>query len=213
MTVLYEDTSVIVCLKPAGVLSEDSAAPCVPALLREQTGKPVYAVHRLDKVVGGVMVYSTCEKTTGKLTQTFHESGKKTYLAVVAGDPGDRGEYTDLLYHDSKSNKTFVVKRMRRGVREAKLTFERLATVQYEERPLSLVRIHLQTGRTHQIRTQFASRKMPLVGDRRYGSAIPGEVALWSAELSFTHPKSGQTMTFCHEVPKKFPFDLFGGAE
>lgn len=209
MTLLYRDDCLLVCLKPAGVLSEDSDKPCVPALLRQETGGYVGTVHRLDRVVGGVMVYSANEKTTGKLTQSFHTSGEKIYLAVVFGDPGEAGAYTDLLYHDPKTNKTFPVKRMRRGVREAKLTFERLGTAEQDGQLLSLVRIRLQTGRTHQIRTQFAARQHPVVGDRRYGSSLQAQVALWSEAITFEHPQTKQRMTFRHAPPQEYPFVLF----
>lgn len=209
MELLYRDGCMVVCLKPAGVLSEDSDKPCVPALLRQETGSYVGTVHRLDRVVGGVMVYCINEKLTGKLTQSFHENGEKTYLAVVSGDPGEAGTYTDLLYHDPKTNKTFPVRRMRRGVREAKLTFERLGRAEADGQILSLVRIHLQTGRTHQIRTQFAARKHPVVGDRRYGSSVQAQVALWSEAITVEHPQTKQRMTFRHAPPAVFPFDLF----
>lgn len=209
MTLLYRDDCLIVCLKPAGVLSEDSDKPCVPSLLRQETGGYVGTVHRLDRVVGGVMVYSANESMTGKLTQSFHERGEKTYLAVVSGDPGASGSYTDLLYHDPRTNKTFVVGRMRKGVREARLTFERIAQTEWDGQTLSLVRVHLQTGRTHQIRTQFASRRHPIVGDKRYGSPLHSAVALWSQSITVEHPKTKQRMTFHHAPPSEFPFDLF----
>ena len=195
--------------KPVGALSEDKGDDCVPALLRHAIGKPVYSVHRLDRAVGGVMVCSTSEVWTGRLTQSMQSGGEKTYFAVVAGDPGETGVLRDLLYHDPKTNKTFVVQRERRGVRKAELAFERVETVRWEQQTLSLVRVTLHTGRTHQIRVQFASRGMPLVGDRRYGSRIPADVALWSYALSLNHPKAKQRMTFCHTPPSVFPFSLF----
>ena len=209
MTVLFEDGCVVVCLKPVGALSEDKGDDCVPALLRRETGREIFTVHRLDRAVGGVMVCSENAAYTGKLTQALQESGEKTYWAVVCGDPGESGSYTDLLYHDPKSNKTFVVQRQRRGVREAKLTFQKKAAVGYEGQTLTLVEVRLHTGRTHQIRTQFASRGMPLVGDRRYGSRIAADVALWSAGLHFLHPKTKRPMEFFHAPPSVFPFDLF----
>ena len=208
MTVLYRDDCLVVCIKPVGALSEDKGEDSVPALLRAQLGTDVFAVHRLDRAVGGVMVYSTDAALTGKLTASLQNTGEKTYLAVVSGDPGECGSYTDLLYHDPKTNKTFVVKRERRGVREAKLDFERKARFSFGEQTLSLAEVHLKTGRTHQIRTQFASRGMPLVGDRRYGSRIAADVALWSAGIVFDHPKTKQRMEFFHAPPDVFPFSL-----
>ena len=211
MTVLYADDVLAVCLKPAGVLSEDKGAQCVPALLRGQLQKDVQCVHRLDRAVGGVMVVSTDAAWTGRLTQSLRESGEKTYLAVVSGDPGDSGTLRDWLYHDVKSNKTFVVQRQRRGVREASLAYETVARAVWREQTLSLVRVRLHTGRTHQIRVQFASRGMPLVGDRRYGSRIEADVALWSSSLTFLHPATHARLTFCGDMPQVFPFSLFAG--
>lgn len=199
MQILYADEWLVVCMKPPGVLSEDRGADSMPALLRAQLGGYIGAVHRLDRPVGGVMVYARDPAVTGKLTQSLRETGEKVYLALVSGDPGDAGEYEDLLYHDPRSNKTFVVTRQRRGVRPARLHFEKIRTVERQEQTLSLVRVTLETGRTHQIRVQFASRGMPVVGDRRYGSRVPSEnILLWSAQLSFDHPHDGQRMTFRH---------------
>ena len=156
------------------------------------------------------MVYARNARAAGALTRSLHEGGEKVYLAVVAGDPGVCGTYEDLLFHDAHANKTYVVRRMRKGVREAKLSFERLGTADKDGQTLSLVRVTLGTGRTHQIRTQFAARKMPLVGDRRYGSRIESDtLALWSAQLSFDHPTEKRRMMFHHAPPDVFPFSLF----
>ena len=149
MDVLYADDVLAVCIKPVGALSEDKGEQCVPSLLRQTLGRPAYCVHRLDRAVGGVMVLSLHDAWTGKLTQALQENGEKEYLAVVTGDPGDEGTYTDLLYHDPRTNKTFVVQRQRRGVRQAELTFTKLQTVQNGGQTLSLVQVRLHTGRTH----------------------------------------------------------------
>ena len=206
MELLYRDERLLVCVKPAGVLSEDRGADSVPALLRAEFGGYIGVVHRLDRPVGGVMVLSRDPKMTGRLTQSFSETGEKIYLAVVSGNPGESGVMEDLLYHDTRTNKTFVVKRPRAGVRQARLRFERLRTQPAGEQTLSLVRVTLETGRTHQIRTQFASRGMPIVGDRRYGSRVAAAgIALWSAQISFDHPDGGRRMTFRKEPPADFP--------
>ena len=206
MELLYRDDQLLVCLKPAGVLSEDRGAECMPALLRAEVGGYIGVVHRLDRPVGGVMVFSRDPHVTGKLTQSFTQTGEKTYLAAVSGDPGDGGVYEDLLYHDPRTNKTFVVRRMRAGVREARLRFETIGTEKQQEQTLSLVCVTLETGRTHQIRTQFASRGMPIVGDRRYGSRVPADgIALWSAQITFDHPADGRRMTFSEAPPEGFP--------
>ena len=197
MQILYADDWLVVCQKPPGVLSEDRGEGSMPALLRAQCGGTIAAVHRLDRPVGGVMVYARDPAVTGRLTQSLHDTGEKVYLALVSGDPGDAGTYEDLLYHDPRSNKTFVVTRQRRGVRPARLTFQKERSVQRQGQTLSLVRVTLDTGRTHQIRVQFASRGMPVVGDRRYGSRVPSDnLLLWSAQLSFDHPHDGRRMTF-----------------
>ncbi len=206
MELLYRDDALLVCVKPAGALSEDRGADGMPALLRGEVGGYIGVVHRLDRPVGGVMVFSRDPRMTGRLTQAFAETGGKTYLAVVCGDPGDAGVWEDLLYHDPRTNKTFVVQRQRAGVRKARLRFERLRTEQVGEHTLSLVRVTLETGRTHQIRTQFASRGMPIVGDRRYGSRVKADnIALWSAQIAFDHPVDGRRMIFQKDPPADFP--------
>ena len=206
MELLYRDDRLLVCVKTAGVLSEDRGDDSAPALLRAQVGGYIGVVHRLDRPVGGVMVCSRDPRVTGKLTQSFSETGEKAYLAVVSGDPGDGGVYEDLLYHDPRTNKTFVVGRKRAGVREARLHFQKLASEQQGEQTLSLVRVTLDTGRTHQIRTQFASSGMPVVGDRRYGSRVAADnIALWSAQIAFDDPDDGARLVFSKEPPADFP--------
>lgn len=175
MTVLYEDKNIVACVKPVGVVSEDNGkSGSVPSLLAgyfdgKGEDKQTYTVHRLDAAVGGVMVYARNRSAAAKLSaQIQNGSFRKEYLAVVSGVPQEKsGIMRDLLFHDLSKNKSYVVDRMRRGVKEAELEYEVLATVDGK----SLVKILLHTGRTHQIRVQFASRKMPLVGDRKYGSS------------------------------------------
>lgn len=151
--------------------------------MKAQCGvKECFCVHRLDKDVGGVMVLALDGKSAAKLTAAFaaHDTVKE-YMAVCSGAPDrDQGTMTDLLYHDTRSNKTFVTDRMRKGVKEAVLHYRVLASAQ----ELSLLRIRLETGRSHQIRVQLASRKHPLAGDRRYGSQVKSDhISLWSAAL------------------------------
>lgn len=208
LEILYEDKSLAVCVKPVGALSEE---PGLPALLREKLGGEAWCVHRLDRAVGGVMVYARTKQAAGRLSQAIAE-GKlvKEYLAVCQGHPEPpSGEMRDLLFKDSGKNKAYVVKRMRKGVKEASLEYETLATVQTENGPLSLVRVLLHTGRFHQIRVQFASRKMPLVGDGKYGSRDSnGEIALWSHRLVFPHPVTGKAVEMKAE-PSGYPWELF----
>ncbi len=210
MKILYEDEYIIVCIKPSGVVSEDNGKEdCMPHLIRQYADGEIAVIHRLDKNVAGVMVYSKNASTAGKLTESFRDSGEKIYLTVVSGNPDDCGELNDLLFHDSKVNKTYVVKRERKGVRKAALRYEKLGTVECDDDCISLLRVKLLTGRTHQIRAQFSSRRMPVAGDARYGSKIKCPTALWSYSLSFLHPVTGERMSFSQLPDKVFPFSKF----
>ncbi len=162
MEILYHDRELAVVLKPVGLDSESA----LPAAIIAELGGECYPVHRLDLNVGGVMVYARTKSAAAALSRAVQEGAMvKEYLALVHGVPEERGDWTDLLFKDSRKNKVFVVSRERAGVKKARLTFTRLTA----EDP-SLVRIRLYTGRSHQIRVQFASRKHPLVGDHKYGS-------------------------------------------
>ena len=215
LTILCEDAHLVICLKPPGVLSEDSEkGRCMPALLREHyraQGKSDYiaTVHRLDKIVGGVMVFSRRRQVTGQLTAAIarHEITKE-YLAVLRGHPEKAEDtLTDLLFRDAAHNKSYVVRRMRKGVREARLSYREIARTE----ALSLVRIQLHTGRTHQIRVQFASRGLPLLGDIRYGSRDERcTAALWSYRLALRHPVTGETVDVSALPPEGYPWQLFG---
>lgn len=205
MNILYEDRSLILCEKPAGVLSEEGG---MPQLLQETLGaQEIYCVHRLDRETGGLMVYAKTKQAAAALSRTIAEGGlRKEYLAVAEGETPVNGTLRDLLYRDAAKNKSYVVKRMRRGVREAELRYERLAF----RGGMSLLRVRLKTGRSHQIRVQFASRGFPLVGDKKYGSSVrDASLALWSTKLSLPHPGSGETL--CRELPppESWPWTLF----
>ncbi len=204
LEILYQDAQILVCIKPAGVLSEEGG---MPGLLRTQTGaREIFCVHRLDRAVGGLMVYAKTKEAAAALSSRFAggQSGKR-YLAVCQGDAPDAGEMRDLLFHDASRNKSYVVKRMRKGVREAVLRYETLD----RRDGLNLVKIELLTGRSHQIRVQFASRQLPLLGDRRYGGGAADTLALWSYEISFLHPKSGEALSFRAALPDVFPWTVF----
>ena len=211
MKILYSDNDIVVCVKPIGILSTDEAGG-MPELLREELKlktAEVRTVHRLDRVVGGLMVFARSQASAASLSRQISErSFEKEYLAVVHGTPEkESGVLEDLLFRDSAENKTYVVKRMRKGVRPAALEY----TVLGQKEHLSLVRIHLLTGRTHQIRAQFSSRAMPLVGDRKYGAAADNcEIALWSSRLCFAHPRTGKKMEFTLEPSGGYPWTLFG---
>jgi 23S rRNA pseudouridine1911/1915/1917 synthase len=205
MKILYQDRALVLCEKPAGLLSEEGG---MPELLREALGtQEIYCVHRLDRETGGLMVYAKTKQAAAVLSRTIAEGGlQKEYLAVAEGETPESGTLRDLLYRDAAKNKSYVVKRMRRGVREAELRYERLAF----RGGMSLLRIRLKTGRSHQIRVQFASRGFPLVGDKKYGSSVRDTgLALWSTKLSLPHPGSGETL--CRELPppESWPWTLF----
>ena len=211
--IMYRDRSLAVCIKPSGVACEAAdQRECMPALIaRELSSDYVGTVHRLDTVTEGLMLYSLDKRVTGKLTEAIAaRETEKEYLAIVHGRPEDEeGEMRDLLYRDAAKNKTYVVKRERRGVREAILNYRALETVESEYGVVSLVRIKLVTGRTHQIRVQFASRSMPLLGDGKYGSKDNAPfVGLYSCRLSFTHPVSGKRMEY-EKIPRGKLWDMF----
>lgn len=215
--VLYEDAALCVCVKAPGLLSESGSGNNLPDLLSayyQSQSKPdfIATVHRLDRIVGGLMVFSRDPKLTGTLVRAIAERQvQKDYYAVLRGVPEEaHGTLDDLLFRDASKNKTYVVDRMRRGVRPARLEYRVIETVQDGEQPLTLVRIRLHTGRTHQIRAQFASRRLPLLGDIRYGSKDSRcEAALWSCALAFHHPADGRKMNFYRKPPEAFPWTLF----
>lgn len=162
LQILYADQNFVVCIKPVGTESEKQ----MPLLLTQQLGGTFYPIHRLDVNVGGIMLFAANKIAAATLSRTVQEGQIiKEYVALVHGIPEETGDWEDLLWKDSSKNKVFPVKRMRTGVKYARLTYRRLA--QTDPAP---VRIRLYTGRSHQIRVQFASRKFPLVGDHKYGS-------------------------------------------
>lgn len=212
--ILFKDDHLIVIEKPSGVLSQVDAngADNIPKRLETQ-GLAVKPVHRLDRATGGVMVYALTDKSAAALSALVqdHTQFVKEYLAVVSGRPLDSdGEMEDLLYHDVRKNKSYIVQRKRGSVKHAKLSYTVLETVQHNGDTLSLVRVRLHTGRTHQIRVQFASRRMPLAGDSRYGGIRTCPLALWSYRLTFPHPISGEVIEN-HSLPDThtFPWNLF----
>ncbi len=202
MNILYQDAALMVVIKPPALSSE-----CTPNhdgladLLAAQNGGYIGVVHRLDRGVGGVMLYAKTQTAAAALSRQVQErTMKKEYLAILHGTPIDRsGTLCDLLFHDRFKNKTFVVERARQGVKEAILSY----TVEQElaESPygaLSLVSVSLLTGRTHQIRVQFSSRGHSLLGDGKYGAHDRCDIGLFCRSLTFVHPVTKQTMQFSH---------------
>ena len=180
MKLLYSDKQIAVCIKPVGLDSEHG----LPQALQEALGGEVFPVHRLDVNVGGVMVYARTKAAAAALSKAITDGAMvKEYVAQVHGDVPESGDWEDLLFKDSRKNKVFVVKKERKGVKKARLEFQRLS-----EGERSLVRIRLHTGRSHQIRVQFASRGFPLVGDRKYGGRDEATAPmLFSCCLTFPH--------------------------
>ena len=187
MELLYSDRDLAVCIKPVGLDSEAE----VPAALKEQLGGEVFPIHRLDKNVGGVMVYARTKNAAATLSKAVQEGSMvKEYVAMVHGTPPETGDWEDFLFKDSRKNKVFAVKKERKGVKYARLEFRRLT-----EGDESLVRIRLHTGRSHQIRVQFSSRGFPLVGDHKYGSRDEKtEPMLFSCRIRF--PWKGKEISF-----------------
>lgn len=192
MTVFYEDEQLLVCHKPAGILSAKDASG-KPAMSDLLAPRGVYPVHRLDREVSGLMVFAKTPEAAAFLSARMQDGFSKEYLAVCENAPPEgEAELTDLLFHDRAKNKTYVVKRKRSGVKEAKL-FYRVEARAADGR--ALLHIRLYTGRTHQIRVQLASRGCPLCGDKKYGAKSGGALVLCSWRLSFPHP-NGQQLRF-----------------
>ena len=210
MDILYIDNEIIVCIKPARVLSTDEPGG-LPELLRHHLGTPdgdIRTVHRLDRVVSGVMVLARTKEAASELSRQIREDEfQKEYLAVVHGTPDEsNGTYIDLLGRDKARKMTYVSEMPGKGLQEAVLRYY----LQGIQSDLSKVRIELITGRTHQIRVQFSSRGMPLVGERKYAvQDDPCEIALWSHSISFIHPSSGEHLSFTKEPPQEYPWSLF----
>ena len=230
--ILYQDAALVVVNKPTGLSSEAG----LPARLRELWGQPdayVGIVHRLDTGVSGLMVCARTPKAAAALTRQITQSQEayavldgraapaqntlpapvftKQYRAVLAGAPDEtlqeHGILRDYLFKDSRKGRVFPVSRPRKGVREAVLEYRILETA--PDGSLSLAEITLHTGRTHQIRVQFASRKHPLWGDGKYGSRVKGAIALQSCGLQFVHPDTGRIMNFTLPLPDTAPWNLF----
>ena len=210
MDIIYYDDNIIVAIKPAGVISTDEPGG-MPSLLRQALGNEnadIRTVHRLDQVVSGLMVFAQNPETASELSRQIRAGDfKKTYLAVVRGVPQERkGRMEDILLRSKEQRKTFVVNKPCRGSQEAVLDYRLLGS----NGELSMVEINLVTG---QIRAQFTHRRLPLVGDRKYGGRDDGcDIALWSYSIGFTNPATGRFMTFKVKPPRAFPWTEFDTA-
>lgn len=207
--IIYQDSDVLVCIKPVRVLSTDEPGG-LPELLRQELGNPsadIRTVHRLDRVVSGLMVLARNAAAASELSRQVRDGEfEKTYLAVVHGKPEtDSGTLVDLLGRDKARKMTFVAPCPAKGVQEASLSYR----VRNHTSGMTRVEIQLHTGRTHQIRVQFASRELPLVGERKYSERNdPCEIALFSYSLTFRHPATGKPMSFRVDPPQIFPWTV-----
>jgi len=207
LNILYQDRDILVCIKPARVLSTDEPGG-LPSLVRAALGDEkadIRTVHRLDRVVSGVMVLARNAKAASELSRQIREDEfEKEYLAVIHGKPEKpEGTLTDLLYRDKARRMTMVAAEPAKGVQEAILDYDLIN----HRQGMSRIRILLRTGRTHQIRVQFSSRNMPLVGERKYCTLEdPCEIALWSHRIAFVHPTTGKRVEFSRQPPAVYPW-------
>jgi 23S rRNA pseudouridine1911/1915/1917 synthase len=212
--ILYQDRYLLLVRKPAGVPSQPDPSGQKDLLTSLQGDHPTASlIHRLDTPTGGVMVFGLTPKATAKLCALVQDHGqfRKEYLAVLSAPPPEaEGRLTDYLFHDKQKNKAFVTDGGRKGSKEAVLDYRVLST-HPDGHTLVLVRLH--TGRTHQIRVQFASRGLPLVGDGKYGSREKAPyIGLWAFRLTFPHPMTGKELTAAAPPDTEtLPWSLFHG--
>ena len=207
--IVYKDKDVIVCNKPYGVASQLSDKENMIDILKSQLGMEVYPVHRLDTTTTGLIVYAINKKSAAFLSDLVATSRlTKEYFAVAHGRMNDEGELNDFLYHDRIKNKSFVVKGERKGAKSASLSYSVKDRITYNGEELSLVRVRLKTGRTHQIRVQLANIGSPLYGDGKYGARDNSKIKLHSCYISFIHPTSKKQIKFS-SVPQGEVWDEF----
>jgi len=212
LNVIYEDNHIIVIEKPYGVPTQADITnsidmqTLVKEYIKEKYNKPgnVFAgiVHRLDRNVGGIMVFARTSKAASRLSEEIRSRNfKKTYLAWVNGKLKNKvGIFKDYLLKDEVNNFVKVVEKGVKGAKEAILDYEVLE----EKGNMSLVKVNLHTGRAHQIRVQFSSRGHALIGDKKYGGIERENISLWSYKISFKHPVKDEIMNFELEPNDKF---------
>lgn len=217
-TILYETNDFLVVKKPAGLASQgDGSADDLCSRLAALSGGVCYAVHRLDQMTGGVMVYAKTKAAAAALGQAFAAHAvQKEYLCVTEGCPTpERGQLCDVLFFDRAAGKSFPVRQKadgsyRRGAKPARLFYEVLQQADTPGGTRALLRVRLETGRTHQVRCQMAAQGTPLCGDGKYGGRDRGcRTALWAASLRFADPKTGKELSFCAPPPQSYPWELF----
>lgn len=209
INIIYEDEYIVAAIKPVGLDSQEGMVSELKAVTKSDY---IGVVHRLDTTVSGVMVYAKTKEAAANLSAQIVNGGfKKEYLCVVSGIPENTAAtLEDLLFKDSAKNKSYVVKRQRVGVKKAVLEYETLSTAYLDNGDISLLKVRLVTGRTHQIRVQFSHRKHSLLGDKKYGSRYECPIALFSHKISLTHPETKKPLTFEAEPDYiKFPFSKF----
>ena len=207
MQLLYSDAQIAVCIKPCGTAAQGDAPAAMPSLLAAALGGTIYPVHRLDRPVGGVMVYARSRMADSILSQQVQaHTFEKEYLAVLEGIPdAPEGILADLLARDAARKQTFVTHTPGPDARHARLSYRVLGVKDGR----ALVRIRLETGRTHQIRAQFSSRGLPLCGDRKYGARTGCPLGLWSYQIAFSHPQTNKRLVFTHDPPDTEPWHMF----
>lgn len=206
--IIYEDSELCVVCKPQGIDSEHT----LTNLVSQQLGCDIYPIHRLDKDAGGLILLAKTKRAAAKLSDSMQKGEfEKYYMAIVLGTLKEpEGRLEDYLYHDRQKNKSYVVKSARKGVKLATLEYQTVSSAEILDSTATLLRIRLHTGRTHQIRVQFASRRLPLLGDVKYGGKKDDiKLSLWSHEISFNHPISGKRLEFRLLPPDTFPWNAF----
>lgn len=212
--ILYEDNHLLVVVKPVNVpvqsdiSGDDSVLDMLKQYIKEKYQKSgnVYLglVHRLDRPVGGVMVFAKTSKAASRLSnQVRNHDLKKEYHAVIVGNINGKGNFIDRLLKDKQNNKVSV----NQSGKEARLSYEKISFKDH----LSLVKVNLETGRSHQIRVQFSHHGYPLYGDHKYNnnSKSGEQIALWATKLTFNHPVTKKEISFTCEYPNKYPWNIF----